>query len=540
MVKIVLFVILGIAACFRFYQISSVPPSASLDEVSLGWNAYALMKTGKDEYGALFPVLLRAYDDYRPALYSYLIIPFLPLFGLSAMAVRMPSILLSVATVLFTFFLARTLTKNVFIGIIAAFLLSISPWHIYISRLGHEANAGLAFGVIAIAVFFLFLSSTAKRWLIIVSALCFVGALYSYQSQKIIIPLIILTLGIFFRKELLRQNRIVLLSIVISFFLLIPLINATFSSNGLVRFHGTSVLNDSHPLYEKARQEFVAAKKEHNLLQQIINHPRFTSLRIVGEQYFLHFSLQWLFAGTADEAHKVPFTGLLYLWEFPFIILGFFVAYKTLERRCFLFLIIWLLSSPLPASITTQAPHAMRSYTFLPVWQMFGAMGIFYFFRRGNLSFRIAGMLIFSVVIMISIKDFVNNYFFVFPKTHSHAFSYATSETMQYLSNNKDKYKKVVISHKLGQRYQYPSYMFFLFHTQYDPQTYLSFGGTKSGSFEAEHIIDRYEFRAIGDDERDQKTLYIENYSEQKDGKQVQYIGRYLDGIPGVMAYLYD
>ena len=92
----ILIAILAVGFFFRIYRIDSVPPSASLDEVSLGYNAYSIMRTGADEYGTKFPILLRAYDDWRPALYAYLIIPLLPMFDLSVVSVRLPSVLLGV------------------------------------------------------------------------------------------------------------------------------------------------------------------------------------------------------------------------------------------------------------------------------------------------------------------------------------------------------------------------------------------------------------------------------------------------------------
>src|SRR3989338_4468901 len=78
--KISLILLLIIGFYFRFNQIAFVPPSPSLDEVSIGYNAYSILNTGMDEYGKKFPILLRAYDDLRPALYTYLVIPFVAVF----------------------------------------------------------------------------------------------------------------------------------------------------------------------------------------------------------------------------------------------------------------------------------------------------------------------------------------------------------------------------------------------------------------------------------------------------------------------------
>src|SRR5690348_4290032 len=153
MKRFLFILIFVIAALLRFILLTQVPPSPSLDEATIGWNAYSILHTGHDEYGYFLPILLRAYDDYRPALYVYLVIPFVKLFGLSVLAVRLPSVILSIVTVATTFFLAKSFFKRykyrVYIGLISMFILAISPWHIYISRLGHETNAGLTFSVLA-------------------------------------------------------------------------------------------------------------------------------------------------------------------------------------------------------------------------------------------------------------------------------------------------------------------------------------------------------------------------------------------------------
>ncbi len=135
---LILIGIIFIAFFLRFFLLSSVPPSASLDEASIGYNAYSILKTGTDEYGNKFPILLRAYDDWRPALYIYLVIPFVKILGLNALSVRLPSVILSVITVIATYFLVKEIFLNfknkIFLAFVSSFLLAISPWHIYISH----------------------------------------------------------------------------------------------------------------------------------------------------------------------------------------------------------------------------------------------------------------------------------------------------------------------------------------------------------------------------------------------------------------------
>ena len=86
-----LFIILLLAAVLRLWNLSSIPPGLTPDEASLGYNAYSILKTGKDEYGQVLPVIFKSFGDYKPGLYVYLTVPFVALFGLTELAVRLPS-----------------------------------------------------------------------------------------------------------------------------------------------------------------------------------------------------------------------------------------------------------------------------------------------------------------------------------------------------------------------------------------------------------------------------------------------------------------
>src|SRR2546423_2218531 len=97
LVTLLLFAIVILSAVLRLYQLGAVPISPDWDEAALGYNAYSIMQTGRDEFGTLLPVVLRSFDDYKPALYTYLIIPFIPFFDLTVLAVRLPSALFGIA-----------------------------------------------------------------------------------------------------------------------------------------------------------------------------------------------------------------------------------------------------------------------------------------------------------------------------------------------------------------------------------------------------------------------------------------------------------
>src|SRR5690348_14204690 len=104
-----LFFILLLAIFFRFWNVQLIPPSASLDEQSIGWNAYSVLKTGGDEYGQFPLISQRGYDDWRRSTYLLLTIPTIGLFGLNPVAERLPSVILSVLTVFSSFWIVKLL-----------------------------------------------------------------------------------------------------------------------------------------------------------------------------------------------------------------------------------------------------------------------------------------------------------------------------------------------------------------------------------------------------------------------------------------------
>jgi 4-amino-4-deoxy-L-arabinose transferase-like glycosyltransferase len=171
-----------VAIILRFWDLGSVPPSLDWDEASWGYNAYSVIQTGRDEYGKLLPVVVRSLNDYKPALYMYLIIPFVWAMGLTDTAVRSANAIFGVLTVITTYFLAYELFKRRSIALISSFLMAISPWSIQFSRFAHEGIVGLEFNLL-MALFFI--KGLSKPKYLILSAIFAALSLYSYQGEKI-------------------------------------------------------------------------------------------------------------------------------------------------------------------------------------------------------------------------------------------------------------------------------------------------------------------------------------------------------------------
>lgn len=545
MKKIIL--VLLLATFLRIYNIGSVPPSPSLDEVSIGYNAYSILKTGADEYGTKFPLLLRAYDDWRPVLYVYFVIPFIWVLGLTATAVRLPSVIFSIITVYVTYLLAKEIFDEKHFSIkvgswiidaplVTALLLAISPWHIYLSRLGHEVNVGLAFVIFGVFSFLRAMHNKKQSFLLICSAFFFGLALYTYQSQKVIVPVLALTLILLFWRDLLLRKKELILTGTVGLVLLIPVIFISLSPEALIRLQGTSAFINN-PLYIESSIRLLKAHQNRDLLGIVLNNRRIVTVQIFLANYISHFDPRWLFFGENQEGHKVPWLGLLYPWELPLILLGLITLFKKFPLAVKSLLLVWLFSAPIPASFTTQAPHAMRSYTFLPIWQILSVAGLFYVIHLFKKK-AIVGA--FTITVLLSIVYFYFQYFITFPLTQSDSFQYALAQADRYVNIHQNEYKKIIFSNIIynKDRNPYQSYMFFLFFSRYDPATYQHEGGTKSGGYDQTHQFGKYEFRPIrwDQDKSLKNVLFLGNPSDfpNKSGEIQEFYN--LDGTVGVVA----
>jgi 4-amino-4-deoxy-L-arabinose transferase-like glycosyltransferase len=134
--QIILFwIIFTIALLTRVVFLDKYPPSLNWDEISHGYNAYSLVNTGKDQWSVSWPKFnFRAYGDYPTVANLYLTIPFIKLFGLNSLSVRLPSAIFGLIFVVLTYFLGLLIFKNKYLSLLLMFLVAISPWTLFPSR----------------------------------------------------------------------------------------------------------------------------------------------------------------------------------------------------------------------------------------------------------------------------------------------------------------------------------------------------------------------------------------------------------------------
>lgn len=506
--KIILGLIILLAIILRFWGLGKNPPSPDWDEVAIGYNAYSLWETGRDEYGIKFPLVFRSFDDYKLPLYFYLTMPWVKIFGLNVFAVRFSSALFGVLAVLGTYFLVMEIFRKKNLAILSSFFLAISPWSIYFSRLAFEANTGVTLNIWGV---FFFLYALRKRpWFLTLSAVISGISLYAYHSERIFVPLLILSLAFIFRQKLWQIKKPVTGAILIGLIFALPVVHLLTQKGTLQRFQGTSVYSEKTTLLARTINKIEVDQERNDRLGLLFDNRRVVYIIAFISGYISHFSPNWLFLAGDEARHHAPDIGLLYLWDIPFLLVGiFFLLSQKGWQRTFVFW--WFFISPIAAAPTSGTPHAVRTIVFLPTFQIFTALGLVLIINYlGRFKKLLWKSLIFAVIVIsltLNFLYFIHIYAVHMPLEYSRYWQYGYREAVDYVEKNGDKYDKIVVSTKLEQ-----PYMFFLFYLKYDPVQYLAEGGTASGGFaEWRNKFDKYEFRAIDweREEKNSKILYI-------------------------------
>lgn len=527
--------LLGLILRIIFLDIA--PPGFNADEAALGYNAYSLIKTGKDEWGISFPMVFKSFSDYKPGLYVYLDIPFIVVLGLNEFAVRLPSILLGAASIFLIYFLSKELFKKEFAALSSAFLLSISPWHLHFSRGAWEANVATFFILLGVLTF---IKSFKNRMFLWISAAAFISSMYTYQSARLVVPLLVFLLIIFCWRELFVKSNIKIIVFVLV--LLIPLIFILPTSAGLARFKGVSMFSDLGPLNrinELRGQEqdpsSYSAKFFHNKILSYAN-----SFFV---HYLDHFSSDFLFLmGGSLKRNKEPDMGELYIFEFVTIVSGlyFLIRYQQnissgnkLSNVRLVFL--WLLIAPMASSLTYQTPDAHRAHNMLIPLELISGLGLGILleniWRFNKLSkYLCLGLVIY--VIGFSMAIYFDKYYNHLPKQYPLEWEYGFSQAIPYVMKIQDKYQKIVIT----DRYDQP-YILLLFYSKYDPIKYHQLekviGDNKFG-FSTINSFAKYEFRPIAKEEisKSKNTLFIGTKEEVGDSVTPLKVINFPNGMP--------
>ena len=497
LIMVFLVLILLLAAVLRFWDLSQSPAGLNADEAAIGYNAYSLILTGKDEHSTSWPLHFKSFGDYKPGLYFYLVLPLVKLLGLNALAVRWPSAILGLFSVWLVFLLVKELFSDERLSLIAAFFLAISPWHLHFSRGGWEANAATCLIILGTWLFF---KGLKKPRFFMLAVLVYSLSFYTYHSARIIVPLLGLGLIWLYRDKLFKRENYqgILMSVVIGLIVLIPLLISFFGPAGVSRFAGVGLLADTGPLWRT--NELRGQHAANMALPVRLIHNRYLAYTIAfGKNWFDHFQGEFLFiSGDVIERNRVPATGQMYLFDIPLVALGVYFLLKKRPKN-WLVLFLWLMVAPIPAAMTFQTPHALRSLPMVVPLVIISAYGFCqgWWWLKKKISQRFIKISWALVIIILiwSVSGYLHQYYLHYPKTYPDAWEYGFDQLVSYVQTVGEKYERIYVTDKYDQ-----PYILFLFYLQYPPDQFqqeVSLTPRDRFGFSTVRDFDKYHFEQI-------------------------------------------
>lgn len=440
----IVFMIVALGFILRFDNIENAPPGVYPDEAFNGLDAINANSTGNYQW-------FYEGNAGREGLMMNLVALCFKIFGITVLALKLPSIISGTLAILGIFLLARELF-NTRAGLISSFLIAISFWPINFSRISFRAN--LLPTVLVFSFYFLFLGLRTKKWhYYAIGGFIFGIGMHTYIAWRIA-PLILVLLLIFVilsRKNFIKENWKFL-----AVFLFTSLITA---APMLWTFY-------IHPEYIISRSDSIS-----------IFSPKMNNGNLIGT-FVKTFGLslaKYNFWGDQNWRDNYPpypmldiLTGIAFLFGLILSIVKFFklfyqrIRYKIQDKRLEVYslLILWFFIMLVPEFMTAEGlPHALRSIGTLPVVFIFAALTFDYLLKRGeNNGFMMRKITISLVTIMLVIIGFFNpiKYFVFWANKIETARSFGNTimEVSRYIDNLPKNTIKILITKDWSQRYE--------------------------------------------------------------------------------------
>ena len=504
--NLILILIVALAFAVRVIGIDKYPVGFTQDEASFGYDAYSLLKTGKDQWGERFPLVLRSFGDFKLPLYSYLAIPTVAVFGLNEFAVRLPNAIFGGLAVIATYLMVREFKKeDRKLAILAALLLAFSPWHISLSRCAFEANLTTFF--IPFGVWLYLKGLKNKKWMFVAS-LSFGLNLFSYHTARLVTPVIFLGLYIFFvglngnffrgLKKFVGKNKLGFFTFALFF-----AISASSIFWGAGQ-RGSDIIisnpTDKWAAVSDKRYEAILGGMPEGVSRIFSNKINYV-LKVFTNNYLSYLSPTFLFSQGAGEATygMIPGIGVMYFFELFFLISCLLVWAKRKRIRWLEFIFFWILVSPIPAALTKGPGYAAnRVVVMIPAIQIISAYGALslgeYFSRFKRPKFiRLIYYCALMLILTISFTSFLENYIYHSPIHSSSFMQHGTRETIRYVSTIEDEYEEIRISRSVS-----VPQIWVAFYKKWDPKDYQRYSASWLVYEEKVSYIDQFEGYRLG------------------------------------------
>lgn len=397
--RIILIVLIAVFTLLRIYKFGEIPGGAFQDGAMAAVDGKALANYGTDRFGTRLPAYFWAWDYAQMnVLMSYLMIPFIKLFGLNAVTMRLPILIVSILGLGAVYLITRKLLS--FDGaLVATLFAAIDPWHFMESRWALESNM---FPHMFILGFVCLIYGIKKRPFIYFSMVFFALCMYSYAVSFFMVPVFLLAAAIVLVRSKLVKIRHVLLSGILYFLLAFPIYFTMF-----INVAGLETVS----LPFVTMQYFTNSVRANDLLvysdsplKQLI-----ANIRSVIDVVLLQKQDHRLWNSIADF-------GTIYLCSIPVALLGFFICLrkaireKDAEKKVPFVLLIIYVACSLFMGVFIDAVNVNRINVIFYSSIIFIGVGSYYLITLKKISTYIV-----SAVYGVLSVVFVSYYFTVWP-----------------------------------------------------------------------------------------------------------------------------
>lgn len=512
--RILLIIIVFLATFLRLYKLGEIPPSIISDEASIGYNAYSILKTGRDEWGNFLPLSFPAFGDYKLPGLIYATVPSVAIFGLSEFSTRLPSAIFGILTVILVYFLSMELFNNKKTSLLTSFFTAISPWSLHLSRMAIEANMAVFFTALGILFF---LKSFRRKNLLYFSFLSFSATFYIYNSNRVFVPLLLISLIIISRKSFGNFKKNILPPLIIFLLVTLPVSKYFIEQSITGRFSKVSVFSETSFSYQAKEERGFCWNTMPKFLCKLAFNKPIKIIDSILKNYVSHYSIRFLFlTGPENLKHySLPNFGEYYIFQIPFFFIGLFLLFmnKSPAKKI---LIPWLIFFPVASSLTATA-HPVRAVVGIPVFELIISYGFVSFFESIKSKMIKYAVLLGTIAFaLLNLNEYFFLYYKKYSKENSQAFQYGYKEVFRFLKNEGEKNnKKIVITKKLGE-----PQIFYLFYNKIDPYWYQTSSEVerteREDKWKSVNKIGKYYFIDFSKEKpkREDGTLYILNPHE--------------------------
>lgn len=493
---LLLFAVL-VGAWLRWYQLGELPRGLNWDETAYAYNAYSLAQTGYDEWGYRWPVFLKSFGEYKPAIVSYLILPGVALFPANPAAARAMVALLGTLSIVASYGLVWQLSKDRWLALFTAFTLAVSPWHIHFSRTILDPSIAHPLLMLGIWAW----STKRSGWWLTGGALLGL-AMYAYNAERLFVPLLLMLYAVVYwrphwHREL--QARFLPLSIWVVLAGLIWGV-MVFGQAG-VRARTVSFFGSSDVSNDVVTAQVLAAGLERPWLR-LLHNPLVVTTGLVARQYGYYWRPDFLFfkegGVNASPILGFPERGNLLEVLAPFLAIGLVVAASSRNKTHHFFL-WWALLAPIPGALTTDGPHAGRALIMLPALNYLIAVGIWWTADQlkkwvpPKISLSVIWLLI-GIWAMGWLVDYVSYY----PEQSESSWQGQFRDMSQWVGEHQEGYDQVYITRQVDPH----ALLFFAWYSSANP-TQVQAGQREGGSpyyisqFGKTKLIPSYDLAAV-------------------------------------------